>query len=207
MAVATSPTRPAAPAALPAGPDGPPPVAEPVDTTLLGVALALVADLMVLGGLVAAFISLRAEAFRWPPKGVHTGTYLPAVILITAAMTMVSSQWPLWAIRRNDQRNCLVGLGLTLVLAVAILNAESYSFGRMGFPVTRHAYGTLRYALVGYHLANVVAGIVLLVVLMARTLGDEYDEHRHDAIRAGALFWQFVAASWMIIFWVLVWVR
>lgn len=198
MSVATAPTD--APA-LPAAPDD---VSESRDSTLFGMAMVVVADAMVFVGLLAAYYALRAQAFVWPPKGVDNGTYLPAVVTLTVLMTMATAQWAVYAVRRDDQRNCLWALGITMVLGLAIVNAEWYDYGRLGFSISKHSYGTMHYLLTGFHLVNVIAGIVMLGVVAVRILAGDYDSKRHDAVRAVALFWQFVSFAWIVVVFALV---
>jgi heme/copper-type cytochrome/quinol oxidase subunit 3 len=199
MAVATAPA-PATPA-LPAAPS-----ATPVhkDPTLLAMALVIVAETMVLGGLLAAYFAVRAEAFVWPPAGVKHATYIPGTITLTVLMSMATAQWAVFAIRRNDHRNCAVALGTTIFFGIQIAVLEWYSYGRLGFSISRHAYGTMHYLLTGFYLANLLAGIVMVAVVMVRMLAGDYDENHHGAVRAVTWFWQFASIAWLIVFAVLI---
>jgi len=201
MAVATAPRAATAPATVA------PAAAEDLERRssplLLGAALAVAADAMVFGALLAAYFGLRATSFVWPPKGVSHGTYLPGVLSLTALMGVASAQWAAFAIRRGDRRNCLIGTGMTMGFGLAIVNAEWYSFGRSGFGISKHAYGTMHDALVGFHLLNVVIAVVLLGIVFVHALSGGSDEDRPGAVQAVALFWHFTAAVWLVIFSVL----
>src|SRR2546425_12050908 len=112
MAVATAPRTAAAPATVAVTADSD---LEPRTSPLvLGAALAVVADAMVFGALLAAYFGLRATSFVWPPKGVSHGTYLPGVISLTVLMGVASAQWAAFAMRRGDRRHCLIGTGMTM---------------------------------------------------------------------------------------------
>lgn len=203
MAVATAPppgsseTTPAP--ALPAG-------AQPVQPasgrglSVLGVALVIAADAMVVGALIAAYLGMRSAAAFWPPKGASVDRYIGNVTLITIVMSAFSAQWARHAARRDDRRNLVIGLGLTAVLALAVANAEWFAISRQSFGVGRHAFGTMHAVLIGYHLANVVAAVVLLVVTGFRAASGQFDAEHHDAVAATTAFWQFVVVAWIAVF-------
>ncbi len=168
----------------------------PRGTTLLGTLLLLAADAMVLVALLATWWTIKGGSPAWPPRDVSVGTYLPTTVTVTAAMTVVSVQWAVSAIRRNDQRSGGVALALTVFLGLAMANAQWYYLSRADFGLDDHAYGTLFHLLIGYHLLHVVAGVVALVLVGARALAGHFGRHGHDPIRAAAAFWQFGNAAW-----------
>ena len=188
--------------ALPAG-DAPVDMGRPRGVSNLATALFVAGDFMVLVGLVAAYYAIRSQSFVWPPSGASLGTYLPSMIALTMVMTAITMQWAVWGIRRNDQRTCLAALGLTIFFAVAVLNGQWYELAHLKFGIGAHAYGTFVYVLTGFHMLHLVAGIVLLVVILIRTVYGEFDADDHDSLTAVAIFWQFVNVAGLMAFSVL----
>jgi cytochrome c oxidase subunit 3 len=200
MAVATV-DRPSATPAVPDAADAPPVVdIEERNVAVVGMAVAIVADAMVLAGLLAAYFQLRATSFAWPPKGVSNGRYLPGVVTLTVVMSAFTVQWVASALRRGDRRNCIISLLITIGLGFAVLNAQWYSFGRRGFSVSSHAYGTIYDALIGYHVVNLLVGMVLLAVVLVRTLAGASHQERPGAGAAAAMFWQYNNLAWLVVF-------
>ena len=171
----------------------------PARVTLLGALALVAADAVVLGTLVAVYFALKSSAVAWPPKGVRLGTYLPTMVTVTVLMSAFSVQWAVWAIRRNDQRSALVGLIITVVFGLAVVNAEWYMLLRARFGPSKHAYGTLYYTLVGYHLVHVVVAIVALAVVAVRTLAGHFGSDDNDGARAATVFWQFTNVAWLVV--------
>jgi cytochrome c oxidase subunit III len=188
--------------ALPAG-DTPAEVPRPRGVSNVATGLFVAGDFMVLFALVAALYALRAEAFVWPPKGVSLGTYLPSMTAGTMILSAFTMQWAVWAIRRDDQRTTLAALGITIFFAVAVLNGQWYELAHLKFDVGAHFYGTFVYILTGYHMAHVVAGIVMLIAVLVRTTGGEFTDVDHDTITAAAIFWQFVNVAGLVVYSVL----
>src|SRR4051812_24162885 len=202
MAVTEAPTAPVRdePPPLPAG-DAPVEAPRPRAIANIATGLFVAGDFMVLCALVAAYYALRSQAFEWPPVGL--GTYLPTMIAITMAMTAVTVQWAIWSIRRNDQRTTLAALGITIFFAVAVLNGQWYELAHLKFGPAAHAYGAFVYLLTGFHMVNVIAGIVVLGIAFARSVGGEFSADDHETLTAVAIFWQFVNVAGLVAYAVL----
>ena len=206
MAV-TAPARPvsegeAAPGtpALPAGAGASaPPSGLPRGTTRLGMLLVVAADSMALVTLLVAYFTIRGGSPKWPAAGVQVGTYIPTVLTITAAMSALSVAWVLFAVRHNDQRNAFAAALLTVVLGLAMANAQWYAMTNANFGPGDHAYGTLYHLLLGYHLAHLLAGLVMVGVVAAQTLAGHYSREDHEPVRAAALFWQYGNVVWFTV--------
>ena len=191
----------AAPVVLPSGEPlpGPVPGKPRRGTTTIGTMLFITADAMVLATLCAVYFAIKEGSAAWPPRGVQVGTYIPTMITITAAMSAFSVQWGVWAARRNDGRNATMALILTLFLGLSIANLEWLTFVRSGFGFNDHTYGTMYDLLIGYHLLHLLAAIVVVLVLAFRVLAGHFTVDRHDALRAGAVFWQYSNVVWFVV--------
>ena len=164
----------------------------------LGTRLAVIADLMVLMALLAAYFGVKSGSAAWPPARVSADTYIPTVITVTAVMSAFSMQWALHAVRRNDQRNVVIALGLTVLFALAMANAEWAALG-VKWGVPSHAYGTFYYLLYGYHLLHLLVAVPLLSLVAGRALGGHFSRESHETLRATASFWHGANAVWFLI--------
>jgi heme/copper-type cytochrome/quinol oxidase subunit 3 len=162
-------------------------------------ALIIAADFMVLGTLLAAFFTLKGGAASWPPKDMKLDIYLPTVVTITAVMSAVSMGWAVFAVRRHDVGNAIAAMVLTVVLGLATANLQWYSLSKAPFGVARHSYGTMYNLLINYHLAHVLIGILMIVVVGCRTLAGHFGRERSEPVRAVAMFWQYGNIAWAII--------
>jgi cytochrome c oxidase subunit 3 len=168
-------------------------------TSTIGALLFVTADVMVLAAIVAVYLAIKEGSTTWPPTKVSVSTYLPTMITITAVMSGFSVQWGVFSARRNDGRNAAMALILTLFLGVAVANLEWLTFVRTGFGFNDHTYGTLFDILTGYHLLHLVAAMVVVLVLAFRTMAGHFPDDRHDALRAGAVFWQYTNIVWFVV--------
>jgi len=181
--------------------DAPIEATAPRGVSNVATAILVAGEAMILAGLVAAYYAVRAQSFKWPPVGL--GTYLPSIVAVTMIMTAVTIQWAIWAIRHNDQRTCLAALGVTIFFAFAILNGQWYQLAHLKFGVSAHTYGTFVYLLTGFHMVNVIAGIVVFVAVLVRAVGGEFSADDHDTLTAAAIFWQFANVAGLVAYSVL----
>lgn len=190
-----------APVVLPTGEPlpGPVPGRPRRGTSTIGTLLLVTADAMVLAAVVAVYLAIKEGSTTWPPTKVSVSTYLPTMITITAVMSGFAVQWGVFSARRNDVRNATMALILTLFLGVAVANLEWLTFVRTGFGFNDHTYGTLFDILTGYHLLHLLVAIVVVLLLAFRTMAGHFTEDRHDALRAGALFWQYTNVVWFVV--------
>jgi heme/copper-type cytochrome/quinol oxidase subunit 3 len=176
-----------------------PPDEVPKGTNLLGTLLVLAADAMVLVALLAAWFTIKGGSAAWPPRGVSLSTYLPTMVTLTAAMSAFSMAWVVSSVRRNDQRSAGVALVLTVILGLAMINAQWYSMVRPRFGIATHAYGTLYYLLIGYHAVHLAAAIGAAVLVGSRALAGHYGRDNYDAVKAASALWQYGNAAWFAI--------
>lgn len=190
-----------APLVLPSGEPlpGPVPGRPRRGTSTIGTLLVVTADAMVLAAIVAVYLAIKEGSTTWPPSDVEVGTYIPTMITITAVMSGFAVQWGIYSARRNDGRNAVMALVLTLFLGLAMANLEWLSFVRSGFGFNDHTYGTLYDILIGFHLLHLLIAIVVLLVLTFRTVAGHFTADRHDALRAGAVFWQYTNIVWLTV--------
>jgi heme/copper-type cytochrome/quinol oxidase subunit 3 len=190
---------PSAPLALPSGVKPTPARVLPDRTRALGTYLFMVADAMVLATIIAAYFAIKDGSSAWPPKGVGVGTYIPFIVTITLTMASASAHWAVNAMRNDDQRNVAIALVFAVFLGVAAANAEWAAFGKAGFGVGDHAYGTFYFVLIGYHLVHMLAAIGLLLLLGGRVLTGHFSAEHHDPLRSGVLYFQYTNVVWFVV--------
>lgn len=191
----------AAPMVLPTGEPlpGPVPGRPRRGTSTIGTLLFCTADFMILAAVIAVYLGIKEGSTTWPPRGVEVSTYIPTMITLTALMSGLSMQWAIFAARRNDGRNAAMAMILTLFFGLAVLNLEWLTFVRSGFGFNDHTYGTLYDILIGFHVLHLLAAIAVALVLTFRTMAGHFSDDRHDALRAGAVFWQYTNVVWFTV--------
>ncbi len=172
---------------------------------LFGTAFATAGVVMGMVTLIGAYIAARdATGAAWLSTNVIPLTQ-PNMQLLTLAMSVVTMQWAVWSIGRDDRYHTYLALGVTLLLGLAFLNQTSFLFNQMGVTIVQ-AEGPLFYAVTAGHLAMVVAGMVFIALMGFRTLGGQFSSRQPDGLGAAAIFWYAACALYPVI-WFAVYVQ
>ncbi|MBW3615336.1 MAG: cytochrome c oxidase subunit 3 [Actinobacteria bacterium] len=155
---------------------------------------------MLMGGLVAAYLALKAATGTWPPKGTEFDNYTASTLTITALMAAVTIEWAGYSIRKGFRGQALFGFGITFALAVAFINALAYLINGFAFRGGASPYATVVYAMTGT--AFVVAGVATFAVLLAglRAVGHQLSRDNYHLMRATALVWHVALVAWLVVY-------
>ena len=135
----------------------------------------------------------------WPPEGrprlelAIAGT----VLLLLGSVTM---WWGERGIRAGRRGQLLIGLGVSVLLALAFVGLEGIEWSRKTYTLMSNAYGSLYFTITGFHLLHVLVGVAMLTMLFVWTLLDYFGVRRHSTISIAVMYWHFVAAVWVAVF-------
>jgi heme/copper-type cytochrome/quinol oxidase subunit 3 len=158
---------------------------------------------MLFAALFFAYAALRARSPVWPPSGWRLPLGLPALntaILLASSATLA---WGLREARAGRLARLAPWIGATLLLGTAFLGLQIVvwrSVWQSGLHVDTSLYGSVFYALTVFHALHVVAGLGVLGWLLAGARRGAFAAARTAPIRLGAMFWHFVDAVWLILF-------
>ncbi len=162
--------------------------------SLIGTEAALFAYL-----LFSYFYVASQQVQAWPPDGPPklTLAVIGTVVLLLGSVTM---WWGEKGIRAGRQRQLLIGLGLSVVLALAFVGLEGKEWSDKDFTAKTNAYGSLYFTVTGFHMAHVLVGALMLVMLFVWTLLGYFGARRHSTVSIAVMYWHFVTAVWVAVF-------
>jgi cytochrome c oxidase subunit 3 len=170
------------------------PVVRRPNPTAVGVAIWLASEVMFFGGLFAAYFTVKAANDEWPPAGVELDT--PRAGLFT--LVLVASSFTLHRAERGSHAEARNWTLLTLALGAVFLGNQALEWATNDFTVSTDAFGTLYYALTGFHGLHVAVGLVLLAVVGLRPAG--VTGSVPGLPRATTWYWHFVDVVWVLLF-------
>ena len=159
-----------------------PPRRREIDATV-GLLIFLGATAMLFAALLLAYAVLRAQTPVWPPAG--TGS-LPRLLLSVNTLVLLAASV---ALRRRRPWPALA-------LALAFLILQIVAWGQavsVGLRPASGAFGSVFFALSGFHALHVAGGIVALAVVLARGATAE----RLRLVRG---YWDFVLVVWLVVY-------
>ena len=135
----------------------------------------------------------------WPAGGLpKLQIALPdTIILLVASGTM---WWGERGVRTGRPGRLKIGLVATILLGIVFLGLQGVEWHNKPFHLTSNVYGSLYFTVTGFHMAHVVAGLLMLLALLLWSLLGYFDERRHAAVSVGAIYWHFVTAVWIFVF-------
>jgi cytochrome c oxidase subunit 3 len=167
---------------------------------VFGTVLFLASEAMFFAALFAAYYDLRAGHAVWPPRGVQVDAVAGAV---GTALLFAASAFMVLATRAMDHRKSRAARRWT---AAAIVAAASFivlsirGYFENTFTPASNAYGSSYYALTGFHLLHVTAGIGLLVALLIGMRSPALRSYHREGAEAITYYWHFVFAVWVGIY-------
>ena len=171
---------------------------------LFGTAFVSAGVVMLMLTLVGAYLSARnAAGPDWLASNTIPLTQ-PNMQLFGLALSVVTIQWAVYAINRDDRTSTLVALGATLLLGAAFVNQTIFLLNFTGITADQ-AEGTLFFVVTGGQLAMAVAAMIFIVFVGFRALGGQYSSRNPDGIAAAAVFWDSMVAVYVVV-WVAVYI-
>jgi cytochrome c oxidase subunit 3 len=178
-----------------------------MDPALLGMMLFIASEVMFFAALFAAYFNAAAtvpDFFALVAEAVPLfhAPFLPilmTILLITSSFTM---QWATMRIRRGDRTGMNRAIAITLVLGITFLFLWAADYALLlseDFGINSGVYGTLFYALTGFHGAHVIGGIVGLGVILSRGVAGQFSKRHHVAVEAVHYYWHFVDVIWIVL--------
>ncbi|MEI7622478.1 MAG: cytochrome c oxidase subunit 3 [Actinomycetes bacterium] len=185
-----------------------PPVQRP-RVLVVGAAFAAAASFMVFIGLIGIYLAARVDIInagaKWLPEGSKIPLQQPNTMFITLIMSVVTMQWAVAAIAKNDRVNAYLALGLTLMLGVATIIMTTYLWTLMKLDIASGLQGVLIYTITGAHIVMLVVAMLFVALMALRALGGQFTARQHDGITAAALYWYAMVAVYALI-WISIYV-
>jgi cytochrome c oxidase subunit 3 len=164
---------------------------------------------MVFVGLIAIYLSRRADTVAggetWLPQALTIPLQQPNTMLFTLLMSVVTMQWAVSAIARNDRVNAYIALGVTLVFGFATIVMTSYLYSLMGADIDSNIQSVLIYTITGLHLLMLVIAMIFVALMAFRALAGSFTARQHDGVTAAAVFWYAMVAVYALI-WISIYV-
>ena len=115
-------------------------------------------------------------------------------------MSSVAVGWAQFGIEHDSKWRLVAGLGLGAVLGVIFLVDPVFRMGGKPFGLSSTPYCSLYFIITGFHMAHVVVGVLMLLALTFWSWLGYFNRRRFAHIHIGALYWHFVDAVWLAVF-------
>jgi cytochrome c oxidase subunit III len=154
---------------------------------------------------IAAYFYLVFVSGDWPlsapPPDLLWSSLHTVVILV--------SLWPNQLAKKNsereDTRRVRRDLVIMSLISLVLLGLRTMEFGTLHVRWDQNAYGSIVWLLLGFHTAHLLTDAVDTIVLAVLMFTRHGHGKRFSDVGDNALYWYFVAASWLPIYVTLYW--
>lgn len=129
----------------------------------------------------------------------------PNMMLLTLGMSVISMQWAVYSISRDDRYHTYMAIGATLLLGLGFINQTTFLYKMAGVTIEQ-AEGPLFYAVTAGHLAMMIIAVAFLILVLFRVFAGQYSSRMPDGIGAVAILWYAGVALYALI-WFAVYVQ
>jgi cytochrome c oxidase subunit 3 len=166
----------------------------------LGCLMLIATEGALFGYLIFTYLYLAVQTTRhWPPEGLPK---LPLGAINT--LILLSSSGFVWLcermVRRARVRAAVVSMTVAVLLGVVFVGIQLHEWHGHPYGPVDNLYGSLYFTITGFHLAHVLIGLIVLVLLGVWTALGYFDAKRYAALKIGGLYWHFVDVVWLFIF-------
>lgn len=178
----------------------------------LGMILFIVSELMFFFAFFWAFFhSSLAPTFAiggvWPPQAIET--IQTSGIPLTNTFFLLSSgatvTWAHHAIIVRAKKQALIGLILTLILAILFTGLQGLEYYEAPFSISDSVYGSCFYMATGFHGFHVFVGTISLLISFIRIVFNHFTNTHHFGFESAAWYWHFVDVVWLFLFITVYW--
>lgn len=186
------------------------------DSAKLGMWIFLLTEVLLFGGLFAAYVIYRA----WNPEIFHNAhQYLDitmgtinTLVLITSSVTMALA---IRCMQLNNKKGTIINLSITLVLAGAFLVIKYFEYSHKihlgqlpgkfytftGIEGTNpHIFFSVYFLMTGLHGIHVLGGIAVITWLLVKTRAGRFSSEYYTPIEMTGLYWHLVDLIWIFLF-------
>lgn len=166
-----------------------------------GMLLFLVILAVIVASFIFSYLYLRGTAPQWPPRGIEPPPLLvPSLASVLLLFSAGSIFWAERGIRLGNQARLRLGLLVSMGLALVFQVLVGLDYAGRGFSWETHAYGSMVWAMSGFHAALVGLGLLLTGAVLVLAWQGHFGERRRVAVQGTALYWYFMVAAWVSFF-------
>ena len=104
------------------------------------------------------------------------------------------------SIKRSHSGRAVVGFGTGFVMGAVFVGVQVREWMEKPYSLDSDPHGSLFFTVTGFHMAHVVVGLLVLGALILWTALGKFDAERHAPVSIGGIYWHFVDAVWLTVF-------
>jgi cytochrome c oxidase subunit 3 len=173
----------------------------------IGAWVVIAGVVMLFTALTSAYIVRSASSNDWRQMAMPKVLWLSTVVILMSSLTMEIARRSL---KRERDRGYARWLMITLTLGLAFLGTQLFAWrqlARQGVYMASNPYNSFFYLFTAAHGLHLLGGILTLGYLLVRTNRKRStvagELRRAGAADAATIYWHFMDALWLVLFFLL----
>jgi cytochrome c oxidase subunit 3 len=155
----------------------------------------------------AAYFFLMAQERQWPASADPPDLLWGTLTLVLLLISEIPNVWLKRAAQALDLRKVRIGLVAMSLIVLPIFVTRAFEFDHLNISWDRNAYGSITWALLLLHTVHLITDWVDTLVLTALMHTHHGKKGRRFVDTSeNALYWHFIAISWVLLYGVIYWV-
>jgi cytochrome c oxidase subunit III len=146
------------------------------------------------------YLAVQPHAPGTFPEGGPPPLMISAINTAILLTSSVAVGWAQLSIEHNKKWRLVAGLGTGALLGMIFLVIQCFEWANRPFGLSSTPYSSLYFVITGFHMAHVAVGVVMLLALTLWSGMGYFNSRRFAHIHIGALYWHFVDAVWIAVF-------
>lgn len=130
----------------------------------------------------------------------HPSLRLSGPNTIVLLLSSVAVWWGERGIKAGRRGQHLIGQGVGILLGLAFLVVQYFEWKSKSFTLQSGSYGSLFFTVTGFHMAHVIAGVLILIAVFVWSAAGYFNPRRHAPVSIASVYWHFVDAVWLTVF-------
>ncbi|RAR49319.1 cytochrome c oxidase subunit I+III [Paraburkholderia unamae] len=168
-----------------------------------GVFTLIITETALFGFLIFSYLYLASQSAQpWPPEGppkLGMSSLNTVLLLLSSVFVWLAGAF----VRRARSWPAFWSMFVGIALGVAFVIIQFFEWHDRPYGLATNLYGSLYFTITGFHMAHVMAGLIMLTCLAVWVARGYFDGRRDAALTIGGLYWHFVDVVWLFIFSVL----
>jgi cytochrome c oxidase subunit III len=128
----------------------------------------------------------------------------PLTLALPNTLILLMSSIAAWTgergVKRGARAQQLTGAASALMLGIVFVIVQGFEWHNRAASIRSSTYASLYYTVTGFHMAHVVVGLVILLMVLVWSGLGYFDRRRHAPVLIGNVYWHFVDAVWLAVF-------
>jgi len=135
----------------------------------------------------------------WAPEP-HPSLRLSGPNTVVLLASSVAVWWGEEGVKKGERGRQLVGLAIAIGLGSVFLVVQGFEWRAKTFKLASGSYGSLFFTITGFHMAHVIAGLLILIAVFVWSAMGYFNIRRHAPVSISSIYWHFVDAVWLAVF-------